>query len=78
MSADIKQQKYQPLSSEQKLKVREVQFQLTQIKEQAAAAIKQVEQNLFNIVQSIGTENGIPKDAKVEFQMTSLEFTDRN
>jgi hypothetical protein len=69
--------KYLPLTNDQKLSVREAQFQLTNLKEQATIAIQQLEQDLRKTISDIGITNGIPADAKVEFQLATLEFIDQ-
>ena len=70
-------QKHNPLSNEQKLAVREAQFQLNNTKEAAQSAIQIANQNLINVIEKIGLENGLTKDDKVEFQLVSLEFIDK-
>ena len=65
--------KYKPLTNDQKLAVREFQFQLVTLKEK----FKQLEQKLYTTVQGFATEQGIASDAKVTFQMETLEFVDQ-
>jgi hypothetical protein len=80
--------KYKPLSTDQKLRVRESQFQLINLREQSQAqlnelktrleqALKTVSDNLSKTISDIGLENGILPDAKVEFKLDTLEFADR-
>jgi hypothetical protein len=68
---------YKPLTTEQKFAVREAQFQLTNTKENAQNAINNANQNLLNVIEKIGFENGLTKDDKVEFHLVTLEFTDK-
>ena len=73
---DVQQPKYKPLSNEQRLAVREAQFQIVALKEQFTNAIKQAEDNLFKIVSAISAENGVSKDAKIKFELSTLRFVD--
>jgi hypothetical protein len=74
---DVPQPKYKPLTTEQKLAVREAQFQLQTAKEQATAFVKQANDNLVKTISDIGLANGISTDTKVEFQLPTLEFVDQ-
>jgi hypothetical protein len=60
--------KYKPLSTDQKLRVREAQFQLINLREQSQAQFNELKTRL---------EQGILPDAKVEFKLDTLEFADR-
>jgi type III secretory pathway component EscU len=66
---------YKPLSDDQKLKVREAQFQLNNTKEQAQNAVNSANQNLINVIEQVGLANGLTKEDNVEFQLVTLEFT---
>jgi hypothetical protein len=68
---------YKPLTNDQKYAVREAQFQWSNTKESAQAAIQNAYQNMLNVIEKIGFENGLTKDDKVEFQLVTLEFTDK-
>jgi hypothetical protein len=68
---------YKPLTTDQKFAVREAQFQLTNIKEQAQNAIQSANQNLLNVIEKIGIEAGLTKDDRVEFNLVTLDFSDK-
>jgi hypothetical protein len=61
------------LSTEQKLAVRESQFQLVALREQADLAIKKAEQNLIDTVRKIATDLKIPEG--VNFNFGPLSFS---
>lgn len=71
------QPKYKPLTNEQKFAVREAQFQLSNAKEAAQASINTANQNLLRVIEQIGVEAGLTAADKVEFQLVTLEFTDK-
>lgn len=75
--ADVVTPKYKPLSNEQKYAVRDAQFQLANTKEQAQNAINLANQNLISVIEKIGIEAGLTAADKVEFQLVTLEFTDK-
>ena len=68
---------YKPLTNDQKFAVREAQFQLTNTKEAAQNAINNANQNLMNVIEKIGFEAGLTKDDKVEFNLVTLDFSDK-
>jgi ribosomal protein S3AE len=61
---------YKPLTTEQKLAVREAQVQLQNLKD----AVQNANQNVINVITNIGTENGLTKTDNVEFRLDTLEF----
>jgi hypothetical protein len=65
---------YPQLSTEQKLTVRELNYKLVKVREDAANLIKTAETNLVGGVQSIASELGL-KDIPCLFNFDTLTFS---
>ena len=59
--------RFPELSTEQKLAVREAQFQLTSLREQATNALQQAEKKVVDTVKGIATDLKIPEGAQFNF-----------
>lgn len=64
---------YPLLSTEQKLSVRELNFQLVKAKENAANLVKTAETNLMNSIQKLANDLGLQEIPSV-FDIDTLEF----
>ena len=64
---------YPLLSTEQKLSVRELNFQMVKAKENAANLVKTAETNLMNSIQKLANDLGLQEIPSV-FDIDTLEF----
>ena len=68
---------YPTLSSEQKLAIREAQFQLTSTRESAQAAVTNAEKAYMAAIEKVATDLKITPNT-AQFNVTTLLFSDKN